>query len=340
MSTKFNLQEIFDLFDNINILVIGDVMVDAYLYGKVERISPEAPVPVVSLTRRVEMLGGAGNVALNVRSLGAQTHLCAIVGKDQRGDQFTELLKKADISAQGMITSPSRITTTKFRIIGNNVQMLRVDEESDNDLSEQEASMLITRARKITERHNINAIILQDYNKGVLTPAVISEIISVANSLGIPVVVDPKKRNFDLYRRIKLFKPNLKELCDGIKSELHASDTATLIQAISERQHTHEIEIMMVTLGERGLLLRYANAGGFSHRHFPAQVRQVADVSGAGDTVISVAALGISANLHPEAIAWMANLAGGIVCEKVGVVAINKHQLFNELQNSLTQLEK
>ncbi len=340
MLTESNLQEISDRFNNTHILVIGDVMVDAYLYGKVDRISPEAPVPVVSLTKRVEMPGGAGNVALNVRSLGAHTHLCAAIGEDQRGAQFVELLKKANISVHGMIASPSRITTTKFRIIGNNMQMLRVDEESENDLSESEASMLIMRAREIVSRHQIKAIILQDYNKGVLSPEVINEIISIANNAGIPVVVDPKKRNFDLYRNVKLFKPNLKELCEGVKAEFDTQNHQKIIQAMAERQITHDVEIMMVTLGDKGLLIRYADTDGFSHKHFPAQVRHVADVSGAGDTVISVAALGISIGLHPEKIAWMSNVAGGIVCEKVGVVAINKDQLFHELLRSTNQHRK
>lgn len=331
---------LFGRFRDVNAMVIGDVMIDAYLYGDVERISPEAPVPVVSLTKRINMLGGAANVALNVKALGAVPLLFSVIGTDLKGSEFLELLEKENMYTEGIIQSAGRITTTKFRIIGNKSQMLRVDEEIITDLDTETEDLLLENISRTINQKNIHVIILQDYNKGVLTKRVIESVIKLADEKHIPVVVDPKKKNFDAYKGVKLFKPNLKELKEGLKTDFPTSDQQALFDSIALFQDNQMHEMIMVTLGDKGMVIGYMKDG---QRHFYSQaahVRTISDVSGAGDTVISVAALCLVLDCDVQTITFLSNLAGGIVCEHVGVVPIDKERLMCEaraLANSDTE---
>jgi len=311
-------------------MIIGDVMIDSYLFGKVERISPEAPVPVVSVNYRSNRLGGAANVALNINSMGAIPILCSVIGNDEKSDTFIKLLEKDNLPVQGIIKSKKRITTTKFRIIGNNTQMLRVDEETESDLEIDDRKELLKRIERILENEEINVIVFQDYDKGILGQEVINTIIDLAHKFKIPVVVDPKKKNFKAYKNITLFKPNLKELKEGLNLEL--SEIENLSCAIEQLHKNQNIEIVLTTLSEAGVFISYkSNDNTFINNLIPAHIRSIADVSGAGDTVIGLASLCLASKLPYSELAKISNLAGGLVCEEVGVVPINREKLLNEL---------
>lgn len=324
------LEHLFREFSRLKVLILGDVMVDSYIWGKVDRISPEAPVPVVLVSRRSNMLGGAANVALNIKSLGAEPILCSVIGSDLRGNDFIELLENDNIATHGIIQSTGRITTTKFRIIGNKSQLLRVDEETDVDLDQLEQKTLTDKLDEIMENEKIDVIILQDYNKGVLTEAVISHITALGRKKGVPIVVDPKKKNFSSYRQVDLFKPNLKELAEGLKMEFGSNDIRKISEACREWQEKQDITSLMVTLSEKGVFIREQLDGKANEYHIPAHVRNIADVSGAGDTVISVASLCRALKTDVELTAALANIAGGLVCEQVGVVPVSGHILLKE----------
>ena len=223
MDNHAPINQIFENFGHQKVLIIGDVMIDSYIFGHVDRISPEAPVPVVAVKERTHRLGGAANVALNIRAMGAQPILCSVIGKDAKAITFLELLNKREMSPVGIIQSKDRITTTKFRIIGNSTQMLRVDEEIDHPLNLNDKNNLLKKVDQILKEESIDVIIFQDYDKGVIDKEVIQKVRVMAGS--IPIVVDPKKRNFHHFKNITLFKPNLKELREGINEHFDADDT-------------------------------------------------------------------------------------------------------------------
>ncbi len=334
MLTKDTCHKIFNFFNDQKILVIGDVMVDSYLWGKVDRISPEAPVPVVAVKKRENRLGGAANVALNLKSLGAKPVLCSVIGNDLKGNEFIELLKNENLSFEGITKSSHRITTTKFRVIGNNSQLIRVDEEIITDLIKNDLDKLLTVISGLLNKNDIKAIVFQDYNKGILTKDLIRKVIALANDKNIPVVVDPKKKNFGEFKNIDLFKPNLKELKEGLKMEADLGENSVLKNAVDKLHKRQNIKTILTTLSEKGVLISSKVSENKFEKHFiPAHVRVISDVSGAGDTVISVATLCLVAGLAPKDIASISNLAGGIVCEEVGVVPINKERLFKDHLN-------
>jgi len=331
--TNKEIEDIFNRFNSLKALVIGDVMIDSYLWGKVERISPEAPVPIVTVNKRENRLGGAANVALNIQALGGTPILCSIIGDESKGDLFSELLQKQDLTEEGIIKSKNRITTTKFRIIGNHSQMLRVDEEVDNDLSEKETLELYNKIEKLLENKKIDVIIFEDYDKGIITPLLISKVADLASRKMIPLVADPKRKNFKNYQGISLFKPNLKELKEGLKLDFISDNQSELSRAVDKLQTEKDIDIVMVTLSEAGVYVSKREKKDKSiafKKIIPAHIRNIADVSGAGDTVISIASLCLALKLDINIIATLSNIAGGLVCEEVGVVPINKNKLFNE----------
>lgn len=329
---KTDYEQLFDSFSHLNVLIIGDVMVDAYIWGHVSRISPEAPVPIVSVTKRESRLGGAANVALNVKSMGAHPILCSVVGDDPRGLEFLQLLEEQQMDTRGIVRSSSRITTTKFRVIGNKVQMLRVDEETDADLDADDSRLLFERFEAIISSLAIDVIIFQDYDKGVITRDLIGKVVEKAGALGIPVSVDPKKKNFMHYRNVTLFKPNLKELKEGLNIEFDNKDKGELEKAASTLNETLNAAMLLITLSEDGVLIRY-NSDGAKTSVIPSNVRSVSDVSGAGDTVIGVASLCLARGINPEEMAFISNLAGGLVCERVGVVPVDKESLLKAVIN-------
>lgn len=336
-----DLTGLFEDFKQLEVMVVGDVMIDAYVFGTVDRISPEAPVPVVAVKERISRLGGAANVALNIHALGARPVLVSVIGNDSRAGEFIQLLDKENLAVEGIIQSKERPTTTKFRIIGNRVQMLRVDEEITSDIGDDEAEELLQRAEKLLKSGNIGVIILQDYNKGVLTESVIRQMMQLAARFGVPVAVDPKKKYFHAYKGASLFKPNLKELKDGLGLSFDASSISSITAALQELQHQLDVKLAMATLSEKGVLIsekmENQDAGVL---YIPAHLRNIADVSGAGDTVISVASLCLALGLTPGWLAEMSNLAGGLVCEEIGVVPVDKNKLLAEAFKVYTARQK
>jgi rfaE bifunctional protein kinase chain/domain len=320
------IKETFREFSRLNVLIIGDVMIDSYMWGNVSRISPEAPVPVVAIHKKENRLGGAANVALNIQAMGANPILCSVIGDDDGGKLFMELLKKQKLSGKGIIRSKKRVTTVKTRVISSNHQMLRVDEEIEDEVSGKETDELSSLIRSLAASEKADVIIFEDYDKGCISEGLIKNIIAFAKQKKIPTVVDPKKKNFMSYTGVTLFKPNLKELKEGLKIDFDHGDLKELGKVVDRFIKKQEIGTALITLSERGVYTHSAKTKTL----VPAHVRNIADVSGAGDTVVSVAALCLAAGLSPVATATLANLAGGLVCEKVGVVPVDKKQLLEE----------
>ncbi len=324
-----NFNNLINQFENIPVLIIGDVMIDAYLFGNVERISPEAPVPIVAVNKKESRLGGAANVALNLVSLGAKPILCSTIGNDAEGNELIDLLTKSDINATGILKDNDRITTVKTRVISQNHQMLRIDNESTKSLSESQTNALIAKIEELLPLAKI--VIFEDYDKGVITENLIEKVTNKANQLGIPTVVDPKKRNFTYYNNVTLFKPNLKELREGINEHFSLQNKSKFEQVCQNLMSKMNIKYLFVTLSENGVMI----TNGIEFTYIPAHLRKIADVSGAGDTVISVASLCLALNLPIHQVAAISNLAGGLVCEEVGVIPIDKHKLSAELNEVL-----
>ncbi|MDA9554882.1 bifunctional ADP-heptose synthase [Pelobium sp.] len=318
--------ELFNSFKDLNILIIGDVMIDAYLWGKVDRISPEAPVPIVSVHQKESRLGGAANVALNIKALAARPIICAVVGDDLEGEIFLNLIKNENIDADGILQIPNRQTTVKTRVIGNNQQILRVDAETELEITKEQSELLLQRISKIINKQPIHAIIFEDYDKGLITPFLIDEVTKEAKSKNIPIVVDPKKKNFLSYHQVDVFKPNLKELKEGLKVDFNPRNHIELKNTVKQLQDKIQAKSILLTLSEHGVYAMNQEQEILS----PAHIRNVADVSGAGDTVISVVATCIAAGLDVFTAAKLGNLAGGLVCEKVGVVPVDKELLLKE----------
>ena len=322
------MKELFDSFNEKKIMIIGDVMLDVYMKGKVERISPEAPVPIVSVTETFSRLGGAANVAQNLKGLGAKPILCSVIGNDEKSNELLSLMSEQDMTTSGIVKSNERITTRKVRIISNNAQMLRVDTENTFDLTEKEHDLLMTVVKDIINNERIDGIILQDYNKGVLTENIIKEVVAIANDKNIPVGVDPKKKNFLSYKNVTFFKPNLKELREGLGISTKDESIDEIANAIDSLHKELNCKYIMTTLSERGVLIKDYETN--TYHHIPAHIRKIADVSGAGDTVLSVAMLCLVCKQEAYKIAALSNLAGGLVCEELGAVSINKERLFAE----------
>jgi len=323
---KDRVREIFKSFNNLNVLIIGDVMIDSYLWGKVSRISPEAPVPIVAVGKKERRLGGAANVALNIQALGANPILCSVIGVDYEGQAFMDLLKSQKLSQKGILKSRDRVTTVKTRVMGNNAQLLRVDEEEESDITTYETQQLITLISYIISHDKIDVIIFEDYNKGLITPKLISKVVELTKSKGIPTCVDPKKKNFNSYKGVSLFKPNLKELREGVKLDISGDNINELQRAVSSFRVKQKVETVLVTLAEKGVITNSRKV----KEHLPAHIRSIADVSGAGDTVISVASLCRALDCNDILTAAISNLSGGLVCEQIGVVPVNKEQLLEE----------
>jgi D-glycero-beta-D-manno-heptose-7-phosphate kinase len=315
-------------FQQQHILIVGDVMIDRYLMGAVTRISPEAPVPVVLQHEMEDRLGGAANVALNVHALGGVPLLCSVVGNDKDGAALKDsILPRFGILGVGLVASNQRRTTVKTRVLGNNQQMLRIDQEDTHDLEDEDAQMLFSKVVELLDQYPVRVIILQDYNKGVLTSELIQVLIKEAQRRGILTTVDPKKSNFFAYQGVNLFKPNLKEIRDSTPFEVQTSFDS-LQRAADFLRERLQNKSTMITLSEKGLFLD----GGKGGKIYPTIPRTIADVSGAGDTVISIASLGLAAGLDWEDIAILSNLAGGQVCEFPGVVPVKVDILQREYE--------
>lgn len=322
------VNQIFDSFDNLRVLIIGDVMIDSYIFGKVERISPEAPIPVVNVKRKEIRLGGAGNVAMNIKSLGATPVLCSVIGADSEAKDLIELLNNSHLPAEGIIQSPNRVTTVKQRIMAGSQHVVRIDSEMDTLINADERSQLIEKAKSLIPTCDV--VIFEDYDKGVLDQQSIQEIVAFAKEHQKPTIVDPKKRNFTHYQGTDLFKPNLKELKEGLKIDFNADNLEDIKNIVAEAKKALGVNGIFLTLSERGVFIDFQD----EVHHVAAHLRSITDVSGAGDTVVSIAAICLGLKLSPKTIAELSNLGGGLVCESVGVVPIEKAKLRAEYQKN------
>ena len=333
MMNQQAFEALFGSFNHTKIGVVGDIMLDTYWWGSVDRISPEAPVPIVSLQRKETRVGGAANVALNLRSLGAPTTLFAVIGKDAEGQELHKLLKEEGINTNYIHESATRVTTNKVRVMGRNQQMMRLDHEHTNDISDIESEQMLANFYAYVEAEKPSLVILEDYNKGVLTPKVIAAVIAYCNEKGIPTAVDPKQKNFLAYQGCTIFKPNLKEVKEGLKIEIPSINKEQLTKVHEALQAHLQHSISFITLSEHGVYF----GNETTHKLIPTHIRNIADVSGAGDTVIAVASLTYASTKNIELAAELANIAGGLVCELVGTAPIDKKTLEAEVKKLLVK---
>ncbi|HQW85335.1 MAG TPA: PfkB family carbohydrate kinase [Ferruginibacter sp.] len=326
-----DFEKLFHQITQLKVAVVGDVMLDTYWLGNVDRISPEAPVPVVALNKKEQRIGGAANVALNIAALGAAVSMISVLGKDDEGEQLTKLLSGNNINTQYLVHSEHRITTNKIRIISRNQHMMRLDAEIAEDINTTDEERLLFAFENYLAAENPHVVILEDYNKGVLTENVIKKIITVCNKQNILTTVDPKRKNFFAYKGVTIFKPNLKEVKEGLnilQNEVTLNFLKDVHLLLQDKLDHH---ISLITLSEKGVFYQNENDAAM----IPTHIRSIADVSGAGDTVIAVASLVYAAIKDAKLMAEIANIAGGLVCEEVGTVAINKNKLLEECKQLL-----
>jgi len=330
MSDLKTVENIINQFEGLTVLIVGDIMIDSYIWGNTERISPEAPVPIVDVTRKEHRMGGAANVALNIKALGAIPIICTFIGADEMAMVYHDLLSKREMTDDGILVSSSRTTTQKTRIISHNQQLVRIDDEKVKPLNNNDEERFIKKIISLMDVKKPDVIIFEDYNKGVLTKKVIHRTLTEAIKRKIPTSVDPKKNNFFEYKNATLFKPNLKEFVEGLKLNNAPVSIDEWKSGIGLLREKLEHQYTFVTLSEKGVLIEEKGEVIV----LPAHLRNISDVSGAGDTVISVASLCLALGTSPKVLADLANLAGGLVCEKAGVVPITKELLINELKGS------
>ncbi|HTP80255.1 MAG TPA: D-glycero-beta-D-manno-heptose-7-phosphate kinase [Bacteroidota bacterium] len=320
--TRQKLDKLFRAFKGKRIAVVGDLMLDRYYWGSVNRISPEAPVPVVEVSEESTRLGGAANVANNIASLGGIPILVGVVGDDEDGEALKGIVKKAGFPTTGIVTDKSRPTTLKTRVIAHSQHVVRIDHEVRSEVGPDVQKKISTILRN--EGKSLDAIILQDYNKGVLTKHVIRQTIQFARTHGKIVTVDPKFNNFFDFENVTVFKPNRKETEEALGIRLTTDEDAEA--AGRDLLARLKAENVLLTLGERGMILLERSG---EKTHVPTAARRVADVSGAGDTVVSTLTIALAAGSTMKEAATLANHAGGIVCGEVGIVPIDRQRLLD-----------
>ncbi|MGB2867829.1 MAG: D-glycero-beta-D-manno-heptose-7-phosphate kinase, partial [Bacteroidota bacterium] len=318
--TEQRLQALSDKFTGKRIAVIGDLMMDRYFWGSVARISPEAPVPVVEVEEESTRLGGAANVANNIASLGAIPLMVGVVGNDDAGQRLRAIIKENGFPTSGVVTDSSRPTTVKTRVIAHHQHVVRIDHELKGDIDRTVEQQILNLLNE--QIRDLDGIILEDYNKGVLTRRLINEIITLANKHSRIITVDPKFNNFFEYQNVTVFKPNRKETEEALGCRLTGLDHVEEIgKKLLDRLHASNI---LLTLGEKGMVL-FERSGEMTH--VPTTARKVADVSGAGDTVISTLTVALTAGSSVREAASLANYAGGVVCGEVGIVPVSRDAL-------------
>ena len=328
-----DFEQLFAGFSKMKVAVIGDLMLDTYWWGNVERISPEAPVPVVAVSKREKRIGGAGNVALNVQALGASVAVLSILGDDEDGIQLKQLLQENNIDTRFIVESKKRITTNKIRIISRNQHMMRLDAEVIEDIEDIDEEKLQNQIEKYITTEKPDVVIFEDYNKGILTKNIISNTIAFCKKSNVTTAVDPKRKNFFCYQNATLFKPNLAEVFTGLNIIPETVSEELLSEIHSQLKEKLDHSISLITLSEKGVFYQENNIKNI----VPTHRRNIADVSGAGDTVIAVASLIYAATKNIDLAAKIANIAGGIVCEEVGTVAIQKDKLLEECKKLIKE---
>lgn len=317
---------LFEKINGLRVLVVGDVMLDTYCWGSVDRISPEAPVPVVAVKKTETRIGGAGNVAINTAALSAATTIISVVGKDAPGEQLLQLMQAIPIDVSKVVISGDRPTTNKTRVMSRNQQMLRLDQEETADLSADLEEKIWLQIQNYFKEQVPDVCILEDYNKGVLTPTLIQKIIDLCHYNKVVTTVDPKQKNFFAYQGVTLFKPNLKEVREGLHLPLTKIDLPALDDIHQQLTAKLHHQISFITLSEKGVYFH----DGEKSAWLPGHIRNIADVSGAGDTVIAAASLVYAATRDMHLAASIANIAGGLVCEEVGTAPIRRQLLIDE----------
>lgn len=328
-----DFEQLFAGFSKMKVAVIGDLMLDTYWWGNVERISPEAPVPVVAVSKREKRIGGAGNVALNVQALGTSVAVLSILGDDEDGIQLKQLLQQNNIDTRFILESKKRITTNKIRIISRNQHMMRLDAEVIEDIEDIDEEKLQNQIEKYITTEKPDVVIFEDYNKGILTKNIISNTIAFCKKNNVTTAVDPKRKNFFCYQNATLFKPNLAEVFTGLNIIPEAVSEELLSEIHSQLKEKLDHSISLITLSEKGVFYQENDIKNI----VPTHRRNIADVSGAGDTVIAVASLIYAATKNIDLAAKIANIAGGIVCEEVGTVAIQKDKLLEECKKLIKE---
>jgi len=321
------LKESLDRFNGRKILIVGDVMLDRYLYGRVNRISPEAPVPVLDYEKTDHRLGGAANVALNILSMGGEVLLVGMVGNDEEGEIFRSLLRESSITDEGVVSVDDRCTTLKTRVMARSHHLLRVDREDKSPLNKTMEQLLLKKVFEVIDNHSPEGVILQDYNKGVLTSEIIRKTLKKARSQNIPVFVDPKIDHISEYGGCTVFKPNLHE-AEKILGNKIVLDDEGLSHAADSLQDILDHSITLITLSDKGLYIKEKNQKGV---WIPSVPQEVADVCGAGDSVISAVSLSYLTGVNTEVIAKIANIAGHVACRYPGVVPVRLDQLKSEI---------
>ncbi len=322
---------LFSSFEKLKVAVVGDVMLDTYWWGNVERISPEAPVPVVSMHHKECRIGGAGNVAINLAALGARTTIFSVIGHDEEGNTLKKLLEENNINTNHIISSPKRITTNKTRVVCRNQQLMRIDHETTEDLTNILEVELLNSIERYIVLEQPAILIFEDYNKGILTADLISSVIDLCKKHHVLTAVDPKKKNFFSYVGVDIFKPNLKEVKEGLNIALDKVNLENMQAVHQSLQELLHHQISFITLSEKGVFYNSPTQSAI----IPCHVRNIADVSGAGDTVIAVTSLVYASTKDIQLASAMGNIAGGLVCEEVGTAVINKEKLFNECKQLL-----
>jgi len=302
------------------IAVVGDLMLDRYIWGSVSRISPEAPVPVVDMEQEQARLGGAANVAKNIKSLGGEPLLIGVIGNDNSGKLLLDILRESNFTPDGIVTDNARPTTVKTRVIAHSQHVVRIDREQKADISDIIQKKLLDAVRK--NIRSIDAIIIEDYNKGVVVKSLIQQLIALSNKSNKIITVDPKFNNFFEYKNVTVFKPNCKETEEVMGTRLRTEKD--IINAGIILLEKLQAKNVLLTQGEHGMSLFESNG---SISHVPTKALNVADVSGAGDTVISTLTMALASGATIKEASALANFAGGIVCGYVGIIPIDPEEL-------------
>lgn len=322
-----NIWKLFDSFADVTALVVGDLMLDHYVFGNMNRVSPEAPIPIVDVSYKENRLGGAGNVATNIHYMGATSILISVIGNDEAAQSVLDEMKKHEMNTSGVILDIDRKTTVKNRVFCQNRQVARYDDEMRTPINSKLEISLLNIVQEMIELNDPNVIILQDYNKGVFTPKVIQDIITLAQKSNIPIAVDPKVKNFKLYKGCDLFKPNLNEISIATRTPIPPNNNELLLNAANTIQKELQNEYTVITLGEYGMFMK---AGDNFELNPAIKGHKVYDVCGAGDTVIAVLAIGLALKMNMFTFMTIANVAASQVCQEVGVVHINLKKVYDQ----------
>ncbi|MDX1492770.1 MAG: bifunctional ADP-heptose synthase [Longimicrobiales bacterium] len=323
--TAQRVGEILEAVAGTRVLVVGDLMIDRYVSGAVDRISPEAPVPVVLVDEERSAIGGAGNVAANVSALGAECVIAGCVGDDGAGDMMRDELRRLGVSVEGVVTAEDRPTTVKTRVTSRRQQIVRFDREDESDVPAAVARSLTERIESLAAQCHV--LVMEDYNKGVLVPEVIAAVLgSAEREGGLPTVVDPKRRNFFAYGGATVFKPNAKELADALGEFIHPDEPEWMERTRRRLECRH----LLLTLGDRGIALQSDDDG---HLRVPTVARSVYDVSGAGDTVTAVVAAALAAGGSISEAAVVANHAAAVEVSKSGVATVSPQEILQHVRS-------